>query len=80
MNGNGQLLRAMQAQAPAQQGPTVIAAPFNDVQLVAMIAAQQHGMTPREAVARALDIVTEAVVQFDGGAALAQKINVRKSE
>lgn len=79
MNGNGQLLRAMQAQAP-QQGPTVIAAPFNDLQLVAMIAAHQHGMTPKDAVARAMDLVAETIVQFDGGAAIAQKIAIRKSE
>ncbi len=65
MSNNGQLLRAIQAQQP-QQPATVIAAPFNDVQLVAMIAAHQHDMTPREAVARAMDIVVESIVQFEG--------------
>ena len=46
--------------AMQQQPPTVIAAPMNDVQLVALIAAQRPAVAPAEAVAWANEILLEA--------------------
>lgn len=62
MGGNGQILRMNQP----PQGP-VLATPFNDTQLVAMLAAQVagsiEGCTPAKAVTAACEIVAEAILQ-----------------
>jgi hypothetical protein len=61
------LARAVQA---GQQPQLQIAAPMNDVQLIALVAAHVMGDRHREAaqcVADAINIVAEAFVQFQAG-------------
>ncbi len=67
-----------------QQAPQMqLATPFNDVQLVAMIAGQLIGSSdifgPKDAVAIAMDIVAEACVQA-GGSAIQRKIQKLQEE
>ena len=50
-----------------QQSVMQIAAPFNDVQLVALMAAQSTIVDPVKAVAKAVEIVAEAILQAGGG-------------
>lgn len=62
-NGNISLLPQFQAQQPMPAAaPTVLATPFNDVQLVAMMAASMLG-TPEDVVDRATEIVAQAVIK-----------------
>ena len=67
-----------QAAQPRPQQQMTIAAPLNDVQLVALVAAQRRGgIEPKEAVEWAIEIVVEACVQTEMGRALADKIRTR---
>lgn len=70
-NGDHRLLSILaQQQAPQPQAATqiAVAAPLNDVQLVALMAAQLTGVpltaSAAERVALALDLVAQAVVQM----------------
>lgn len=66
-NGSPGLQMAMAAQQnqPNQTPQMVIASPFNDLQLVCMVAAKQEG-EPAERVRLAMEIVGEAVVAMQG--------------
>ncbi len=48
---------------PQQQPQMVLAQPINDVQLVALVASNLNAATPTDAVAQAVEIVAEAVIQ-----------------
>ena len=64
---------------PKPQPPQVVAQPFNDVQLVAFIAAHKPHTDPKRSVAWAIELITEAVVQA-GGHKLGDAIKARKEE
>jgi hypothetical protein len=67
-NGNGM---------PAQQVVTM-ATPFNDTQLVAMIAAHYPDGGPQEAVDWAMEIVAESIVQMKGGRAMTKLVEEKQ--
>ena len=52
---------------PQQQPVMQIASPLNDVQLVSLMAAQLGIADPKEAVARAVQIVAQAIYQASPG-------------
>lgn len=64
--------------AQPASGPT-IAAPLNDIQLVALVssiigASTQQVMAPHQAVSTAIQLVAESITQISGGA-LTQALN-----
>ena len=63
------IARMMQQAAVAQPAPqqTVLSTPFNDTQLIAMIAVQCIGPTAEDRVEHAIDLVVEAVVAVNTG-------------
>ena len=84
MSNNGLLGRflpagAVPVGAQPQQPQMVIAQPFNDIQLVAMIAGTSRAGTAAEAVKWAVEIVAHAVV--DGNpAAITRRVQKLKEQ
>lgn len=72
MNNGHLLLPKVRAQEPTMQ----IAAPLNDVQLVALIASRRTDVTPKAAVEWASEVVIEAILQAGD---IARKVRERQS-
>jgi hypothetical protein len=66
------------AALPAPQ--LTVAQPINDVQLIALVAAQFQASDAYEAVQRAMEIVVEAIVQSDCGRNLPRMVANRQKQ
>ena len=67
----GRIFTPGNGQAPEMPGTLQVSTPFNDLQLVALMAAHlmEHSSDrPAEAVALAIELVAESIIQVQGGA------------
>lgn len=72
MNHNKLIQAAMQQQPQGVQ----LATPINDIQLVALLAAGIDEGTPTDSVAKAMEILAEAIVQMQDGS-FARMVNAK---
>lgn len=69
---------------PAPVGQMMISSPFNDIQLVAFLAAEVHGHagchTVESAVEKAIELVAMSIVKMEGGIGLQNAIRRIKEQ